>query len=205
MWKTLRHAFTTGLVIVIPVVITGWVLLALFNAFERIIAPLLVRFGVEIPGLGFVAMVMLILLVGVLSRNLVGKYLVDVLDGIIAKIPLARTIYSAVRDVMKSFSVGQQGRSFRQVVLVEYPKRGIYSIGFVTNEIRWKTGPGKQMEMISVYFPHPPNPTSGVMALVPRKDVVVLDLPVEEGLKLALSGGIVAPDRIASAKKSHRR
>lgn len=205
MWKAIRHAFTTGLVIVIPVVITVWVLVALFNAFDRIIAPLLVRFGVEIPGLGFVAMVVLILVVGVLSRNLAGKFLVGVLDGVISKIPLARTIYSAVRDVMKAFSVDQQGRSFRQVVLVEYPKKGIFSIGFVTNEISWKTGPNNSMQMISVYFPHPPNPTSGVMALVPRKDVMVLDLSVEEGLKLALSGGIVAPEQIASAKKSPGR
>ncbi len=203
MGKTLRHAFTTGLVIVIPMVITVWVLVALFNALDRIIAPLLVRFGVEIPGLGFVAMIVLILIVGMLSRNLVGKYLVGVLDGIISRIPIARTIYTATRDVMKAFSVGQQGRSFRQVVLVEYPKKGIYSIGFVTNEIDWKTGPGSTKQMVSVYFPHPPNPTSGVMALIPRKDVQVLEMPVEEGLKLALSGGIVAPDRIASAKNSY--
>jgi uncharacterized membrane protein len=159
----------------------------------------LVRFGVDIPGLGFAAMVLLILLVGFLSRNLVGTFLFRFVDRMISNIPLARVIYSAVRDVMKAFAVGSKEGSFRQVVLVEYPRVGVYTIGFVTNTIEWRPKQGSSTWLVSVYFPHPPNPTSGVMVLVPRSHVIVLDISVEEGLKLALSGGIVAPTRLKAS------
>ncbi|MGH2566846.1 MAG: DUF502 domain-containing protein, partial [Bacteroidota bacterium] len=150
-------------------------------------------------------MVLLILGVGMLSRNLVGRFLLRVIEGVMARIPLARTIYSAVRDIIGAFSLGAKGKSFRQVVLVEYPRAGIYSIGFVTNDIHWKVGAKKSIPMVTVYFPHPPNPTSGVMALVPRNNVWVLNMSVEEGLKLALSGGIVAPDEIKPLPKAKTR
>ncbi len=202
MWSFIRQSFVRGLAVIVPLVITVWVLNALFVAMDRIISPLLRQFGWDIPGLGFLIMVLLILAVGMLSRNLVGKFLLKMIEGVMTRIPLARTIYSAVRDIISAFSLGAKGKSFRQVVLVEYPRAGIYSIGFVTNDIQWKAGQGKATEMVSVYFPHPPNPTSGIMILVPRSQAIVLELSVEEGLKLALSGGIVAPERLVPSRKT---
>lgn len=185
-----------GLGVIVPVVITVFVLDTVFSTLDRLISPTFVKLGLNIPGLGFVTLLLLVFVVGMLSRNLVGNFVVKVIDGVMGRIPLARTIYSAVKDVVKAFSLGQQGRSFRQVVVVEYPRVGIFSLGFVTNDLTWKKGKNSSVALVSVYFPHPPNPTSGVMVLVPRKNVVILKMSVEEGLKLALSGGIVAPPEI---------
>lgn len=197
MWEALRNNFTRGLVIIIPVVITVWILNTVFVALDRITSPIYAYFGLNIPGLGFITMIVVILLVGLLSRNLIGTIMLSSMDRALRKIPIVKTIYSAVKDVIAAFSSSQGGKSFKQVVVVEYPRKGIYSIGFVTNTLRIRQKKSrKNLDIVSVYFPHPPNPTSGVMVMVPRKEIRILNLSVEDGLKLALSGGIVAPDLI---------
>lgn len=201
MWEAFRSNFTRGLVIIIPVVITVWLLNTVFVALDRITASLYAYFGLDIPGLGLLTMVVVILVVGILSRNLIGKIVLNFIDRAIKRIPIVKTIYSAVKDVIAAFSTSQGGKSFKQVVVVEYPRKGIFSIGFVTNDLVIVSSHTKrEKDLVSVYFPHPPNPTSGVMVLVPKKDVRVLKISVEEGLKLALSGGIVAPKEIEELK-----
>ncbi|GJQ20788.1 MAG: hypothetical protein HBSIN02_11430 [Bacteroidia bacterium] len=192
----LRQSFMSGLAVIVPLALTLWVLNALLGWMDRLIAPLLAWYGVDVPGLGVVAMIVMILLIGALSRNLVGRMIVRGIDAIIVRIPVARAIYSAVKDLISAFSLGKQGKSFREVVLVEYPRRGIFSVGFATNDLTARASSGSD-QLVSVYFPHPPNPTSGVMVLVPREEVRVLDLTVEEGLKLTLSAGIVAPGQLS--------
>lgn len=197
MWEALRNNFTRGLVIMIPVVITVWILNTVFVALDRITSPIYAYFGLNIPGLGFITMLLMILLIGILSRNLIGTIILSSMDRALRKIPIVKTIYSAIKDVIAAFSSSQGGKSFKQVVVVEYPRKGIYSIGFVTNTLRFRQKKSrKNLDIVSVYFPHPPNPTSGVMVMVPRKDVRILNLSIEEGLKLAISGGIIAPDLI---------
>ncbi|MEX0602119.1 MAG: DUF502 domain-containing protein [Bacteroidota bacterium] len=198
MLEFLRTTFTRGIVTLIPVILTAWVLWTVFNALDQVISPLLVRFGLDLQGMGVVTMLVLIFLVGLVSRNLLGNLALKGFDGLMKRIPIVRVLYSAIKDVITAFSFGGgQGKSFQEVVLVEYPRKGLYAIGFVTNrlEIARKGKPAEQV--VSVYFPHPPNPTSGVMVIVPRKDIRVLDLPVQEGLKIALSGAIVSPGMIA--------
>ncbi|MBI4418973.1 MAG: DUF502 domain-containing protein [Ignavibacteriales bacterium] len=194
-FETLRQSFMSGLAVIVPLALTLWVLNAILSWVDRLIAPTLRTYGLDFPGLGVVTMVLLILLIGVLSRNLVGRMVLRGIDFIIVRIPVARAIYSAVKDLIGAFSLGKQGRTFREVVLVEYPRKGVYSIGFATNDLTARVS-SRRTHLVSVYFPHPPNPTSGVMVLVPRKEVRILDLSVEEGLKLALSAGIVAPHEL---------
>ncbi|MBI3364202.1 MAG: DUF502 domain-containing protein [Ignavibacteriae bacterium] len=184
-WGPLRTTFGRGLAVIVPVVITIWVLNSLFNAIDGIISPIFDQFlHKHIPGLGFISMIVLIFLVGILSRNLIGRAMGSAFERVITSIPLARTIYSTMKDLMQ---IGGKGKSFRQVVLIEYPRHGVMTIGFVTNEITIENRTGSD-EMISVYIPNPPNPTSGMLVLVPRKEIQVLDMSVEEGLKLVLSG-----------------
>ncbi len=191
VWEILRNTFGRGVVVLVPVVITLWVLNILFTAVDGIISPIFDRIlGQHIPGLGFVSMLILILIVGAISRNLIGRSLFGIFERVIASIPLARTIYSAMKDLIGAFRMGGKGKSFRQVVMLEYPRPGLFTIGFVTNELII-TGDKTPGQMISVYIPNPPNPTSGMMILVPREDVRTLEMSVEEGLKLVLSGGIV--------------
>lgn len=190
-WGIVRSTLGRGIVVLIPVVVTGWFLNVLFLAVDSITSPIFDRvLGRHIPGIGFVSMLILIFIVGVLSRNLIGRAFLKFFERIIVSIPLARTIYGAIKDLIGALQVGGKGKSFRKVVLVEYPRIGLYTIGFVTNEMTIHDGTGT-IEVVSVYIPNPPNPTSGLMILVPRTEVRHLDIPVEDGLKLVLSGGIV--------------
>ena len=190
-WQRLRTTFARGLVVLVPVVITFWVLNMLFNAVDGIISPIFDQIlNRHIPGLGFIAMIVLILIVGVLSRNLIGRALFKFFERILFSIPLARTIYTSMKDLINAFQLGGKGKSFRQVVLIEYPRPGLFTIGFVTNVISLENN-GVKTQTVSVYIPNPPNPTSGVLVLVPRESVKVLNMSVEDGLKIVLSGGIV--------------
>jgi uncharacterized membrane protein len=195
-WQILRATFGRGFFVLVPLVITFWVFNGLFNTVDGIISPVFDRLLLRhIPGLGFVTMVVLILFVGALSRNLIGLAVFKFFERIISSIPLARTIYGATKDLLNAFQSGKRGKSFREVVLVEYPRIGLVTIGFVTNELSIQSGAGAD-NVISVYVPNPPNPTSGFLILTPRQSVRILDMTIEEGLKLVLSGGIVTPGAI---------
>ena len=195
-WSGLRITFGRGLIVLVPAVITLVVLRTLFQFVDDIISPLFTHLlGQHIPGLGFISMTLLILLVGSLSRNLIGRSVFRFLEKVLFTIPVARNIYSAMKDLFSAFGFGGKGKSFRQVVLVEYPRTGLFTIGFVTNEITVE-GKTPSRETTSVYIPNPPNPTSGMLVLVPRAQVQVLTMSVEDGLKLVLSGGIVTSGTI---------
>ncbi len=190
-WSGFRTMFARGVVVLIPVVITFAVLRLLFETVDGIMGPIYHRIlGREIMGLGFLTMVVFILIVGALSGNLIAKAIFRLFEKVITSIPLARSIYSAMKDLMGAFQVGGKGQSFRKVVYVEYPRIGMFTIGFMTNELTVEEPSGKNT-MASIYIPNPPNPTSGVMVLVPMNTMQTLNMSVEEGLKLVLSGGIV--------------
>ncbi len=195
-WSSFRLTFGRGLVVLVPAVITLMVLRTLFDFVDGIISPLFdTLLRQHIPGLGFISMILLIYIVGVLSRNLIGRAIFKFLEKIMFTIPFARNIYSAMKDLFSAFGFGGKGRSFRQVVLVEYPRNGLWTIGFVTNEININSTTSPK-ETTSVYIPNPPNPTSGMLVLVPRSQIQVLAMSVEDGLKLVLSGGIVTSGTI---------
>ncbi len=190
-WSGVRLMFARGVVVMIPAVITFAVLRLLFETVDGIMGPIYHKIlGKEIMGLGFLTMIVFILIVGALSGNLIAKAIFRLFEKIITSIPLARSIYSAMKDLMGAFQIGGKGQSFRKVVFVEYPRIGMFTIGFMTNELCIKDDIGDHA-MASIYIPNPPNPTSGVMVLLPVDTLKVLDMSVEEGLKLVLSGGIV--------------
>jgi uncharacterized membrane protein len=145
-------------------------------------------------------MVVLIVLVGLLARNLVGRIVVAWLEQVLRSIPIVRSVYGAIKDLIGALTPGGKGRTFREVVMVEYPRTGLFCIGFLTNEMTFHRSDGSATEFTNVYIPNPPNPTSGVLVLVPKHDVITLDLSIEEGLKLVLSGGIVLPEKLNQRK-----
>lgn len=194
----IRTAFVRGSVVIIPVALTYWFFSAFLNAIDGILSPLYERIlGRPVPGLGFISMVLLVLIVGFLSRNLVARVLFSWFERLLASVPFVRGVYSAIKDLIGAFTVGGKGKTFRQVVLVEYPRGGLYTIAFVTNEMHFSYSDKKTIDFVNVYIPNPPNPTSGVLILVPKNDIVVLDMTIEQGLKLVLSGGIVTPEVLA--------
>jgi uncharacterized membrane protein len=203
--RQLRTTFLRGIGVIIPLVLTFWFFRALLNAVDGIFSPLLEEWmGMHIPGLGFVTMLAIIFIVGLFTRNLVGRLLVAWFENLLRSIPFVRSVYSAVKDLVNAFSLDGKGKTFRQVVMVEYPRKGLYTVGFVTNETPY-AGPGRMKRtFLNVYIPNPPNPTSGVLILVPKQDAIELALTVEQGLKLVLSGGIVVPGQVIGRKLNRK-
>lgn len=201
-WGHIRTTFLRGIGVIIPLGLTYWFFRALLNAVDGIFSPVLSQWiGYQIPGLGFATMVVLILLVGLLTRNLVGRLLFAWFENLLQSIPLVRSVYGAIKDLVTAFNVGGKSKTFRLVVMVEYPRKGLYCVGFVTNESSFAGPPA--VEMYHVYIPNPPNPTSGFLALIPKTEAIPLALSVEEGLKLVLSGGIVTPGVINRLQAAH--
>lgn len=193
----IRITFLRGIGIIIPLGLTYWFFQALLNAIDGIFSPILEQWiGREIPGLGFITMIAVILLVGLLTRNIAGRILFGWVENLLRSIPFVRSVYTAVKDLISAFVLGDKSRTFREVVMVEYPRQGLFCIGFVTNIMQYEGLDGARREFVNVYIPNPPNPTSGFLVLVPRKDAVTLALTIEEGLKLVLSGGIVVPETL---------
>lgn len=196
----LRTAFLRGIGIIIPIGLTYWFFTALLNAVDSILSPVLEEvLGRHVPGLGFLSMLIIILLVGLLTRNLVGRLFLAWLENLLKTIPFVRSVYSAIKELVGSFVLGDKGKTFRQVIMVEYPRRGLFTIGFVTNEMQLTASDGSLIDFLNVYIPNPPNPTSGVLVLVPKPEAIPLSLSIEEGLKLVLSGGIVLPGKLQAA------
>ena len=148
----------------------------------------------RIPGIGFITLVLLVILTGMLTRNLIGKKLIEFGDRIMARIPIFNRIYTAVQQISQAF-LTKKGTVFRKAVLVEYPRKGVYAIGFLTSESRGEVQERTETEMCNVFLPTTPNPTSGFLLLIPKNEITPLDMTIEEALKLVISGGTVVPDK----------
>jgi uncharacterized membrane protein len=200
-WSEVRTTFFRGIVVIIPLGLTYWFFSALLNGVDGILSPIIETFaGRNLPGLGFISMMVIILIVGLLSRNLVGKILFNWFENLLKQIPFVRSVYGAIKDLVGAFTIGGKGKTFREVVLVEYPRAGLFTLAFVTNEMPYVSSANVQTNFVNVYIPNPPNPTSGVLILVPREQAVRVNLTIEQGLKLVLSGGIVTPERLEQLK-----
>lgn len=204
----LRQAFVTGLIITLPLIITVWLLGILLRLVEAVSTPLLLGLlGIAWPALaadpaltrwvvpvvGLLATSAVILAVGVLATNFIGRRMVEAFDRLMMRVPVVKGIYGAARQLLDAF--GSKTSSFRRVVAIEYPRPGIWTIGFLTQSA---TRIGREgappIEGVSMIFlPTTPNPTSGWLAVVPDDQVIDLDLSIEDGVKLIVSGGLVAP------------
>jgi len=186
-WKKLRNRFIAGLVILTPVVVTVYVFIILFLKVDSLLAPLIYRFvGWEIPGMGFLAILLLIFLTGLIARNYLGRKLIGVGEKIMTKIPLINRIYLALQQISQTF-LAQKRAIFKEAVLIEYPRKGLYAIGFVTSHM-------EEGKMLGIFLPTTPNPTSGFLLFLPREEAIPLQMKVEDALKLVISGGAVAPE-----------
>lgn len=201
LWGSLRTSFFRGLGVIIPLILTYWVLQAFLNAVDGILSPILEDLlGRQIPGLGLLSMLVIILLVGLLTRNIAGRLFFAWFESVLRSIPFVRAVYTAIKDLVGAFTLGDKSKTFRHVVMVEYPRRGVYAIGFVTNEMSVDRTDGTRSDLVNIYVPNPPNPTSGQLVLVPKEDAVPLAMSIEEGLKLSLSGGIVVPGQVRALR-----
>lgn len=196
--KRLRKYLITGLVVWLPIAITYFVLdlaVAVMDWTLVLIPPPYrpeALLGFRIPGLGLVLTFVLLLLTGMLTANLVGRRLVRLGESVLARIPFVRSVYSAAKSFAELLFTGS-GQSFKKVMLVQFPRAGMYSLAFQTSNMLAEVQHRTAEEVVSVFIPTTPNPTTGFLVMVPRSEVIELDMEVEAALKMIMSLGVVVP------------
>jgi len=198
--KGLRKQFLAGILVIVPIAAAILILRWLFFYIDGILQPAAeYLFGYTVPGLGFALTVVLIYLAGVIATSIVGKRLVGYGESLLARVPVFRYIYSSVKQIMEAFARPRES-GFIQVVLVEFPKAGMWVIGFVTSESRCESG---EM-LITVFIPTSPNPTSGYMEIVRERDIVRTNIPIDDALRMVLSAGRVSLKEVAARLGAER-
>lgn len=196
--QLIKRYFITGLLIWVPLVITGWVLSLIVNTLDQSLRllPTSVHpqnlFGFAIPGAGALLTLAMILLTGLLAANFIGQKLVVWWEKLLARIPVVNSVYNSVKQVSDTL-FSPNGNAFRKALLVQYPREGSWTVAFLTGQPGGDIVNHLDGDYVSVYVPTTPNPTSGFFLMMPAKDVVELNMTVDEALKYIISMGVVAP------------
>jgi uncharacterized membrane protein len=192
----LRAYFFAGILVTAPVSITFYIAWQFVRFMDDQVSPFIPpEFNPQnwgIPGFGLVLVAVSLTLIGALTAGLAGRLLVRLYDAVLERTPVLRGIYSAVKQIFETM-LAQKANAFREVVLLEYPRKGIWTMAFITGTASGEIGERFDEEMVNVFVPTTPNPTSGFLLFLPRRDVHVLDMNVEEGLKMVISTGIITP------------
>ncbi|MFT4794665.1 MAG: putative membrane protein [Paracoccaceae bacterium] len=209
-----RANFLTGLVIVAPVLLTVYLLWGVITFIDAKIVPWVpaiynpsTYLNWDVPGFGVLVFLIFTAVVGTLTKNLFGRQLILIAEGWVDRMPLVRSVYNALKQIIETV-LSQSQTSFQQACLVEYPRKGIWAVAFVSTqakgEVSEKCGaPGQ--DLMSVFLPTTPNPTSGFLLFVPREDIVPLDMTVEEAAKLVISAGLVTPPTVEEKALAAKR
>jgi uncharacterized membrane protein len=191
--RRVRELFVVGLAVVLPLLVTYLLLRFLFETFDGLLDPIIQGIlGRRIPGLGFLTTVALIFLIGTLTTNIVGRKLVAMTEGLLLRIPVVKTVYAASKQLFDALTLPGQG-AFRQVVMLEYPRTGVYALGFITATQAEGFQDLVGEKTVNVFIPTAPNPTSGFFLVVPERSVIPVPISMEEALKLIVSGGLIVP------------
>lgn len=196
---TLRKYIIAGLLVWLPFAATVVIIKLVIDLLDKLILlfppewqPATVL-GFSIPGFGIILAISILLLTGMLAANLFGSKLVKLWEAILNRIPLVRSIYNSVKQISSTI-LDSNGKAFRKVVMLEYPRKGLWSIGFLTNENVSTELNEVSENMVAVFIPTTPNPTSGFIMMVPREDITELDMTIEEGFKFIISMGVIIPE-----------
>ncbi len=199
---TLRRHFTGGALVAMPVVVTLYVLWFLFEKIDGLLSPLLQGLlGYSVPGMGLLATLILIVLAGIVTHSVFGSRLYELGEILFIRTPLVRAIYTAVKQLVEAFTLPQK-KMFDQVVLIEYPRRGIWTLAFVSSRVILEAR-GRRDEYLTVFVPSTPTPVTGWMVVVPGKDIIVLDMSIEDAGKVLMSGGIASPEILREKTTVH--
>jgi uncharacterized membrane protein len=208
----LRAYFLAGVLVTAPFVLTAYLVWAVVNFVDSRVMPLIpdrynpnAYLPVGIPGIGLIVALVLVTVIGALTAGLAGRLLIGFSETLLARMPVVRGVYGAIKQIVSTI-VSQQSTSFREVVLVQWPRQGMWTIAFVTGsateEIK-ALSPGR--DMVGVYVPTTPNPTSGYLMWVERREIVPMAISVEDGIKLVVSCGIVTPNGTAPTARNGLR
>lgn len=194
--KRIRSILITGLLVLIPIVgtlsIVGW----LFNSIDLIFRQPLEKFvGFPLVGSGIILTLLIILITGIVSKNYLGKKLIHITESVLKKIPLVGTVFVSIKQLVDTLFTDQK-TAFKSAVLVQYPTKGIYAIGFITADAPQEVKMKSDKNLKSIFIPTTPNPTSGMLVMLPEEDIIKLDMSVEAAIKMIVSGGILLPENI---------
>ncbi len=192
--KKLRAQFMAGLLVVVPVAASILILVWVFTTIDDILQPIIKAIaGREIPGVGFGVTIVLIYLAGVIVRNVIGKWLMKKGDSLMMRVPVFRGLYTGIRQIVQSVTVPDK-TSFMQVVLVEFPRKEMWTVGFVTKELTAANGE----KLVNVLIPTSPTPWSGFFQILKEKDVIRTQISIEDAVKMIVSGGMTTPPNFPS-------
>jgi uncharacterized membrane protein len=199
--RRLRNYFVTGVAVTAPAAITVYLVWAIVSWIDHKLTPLIpakynpnTYLPFDIPGLGLVLALVILTIIGALTANFFGRLLIDATEKIMSRMPVIRSIYGTTKQVFDTIAA-QNSTSFKEVVLVEYPRKGLWAIAFVATETKGPVASVMSEPMVSVFLPTTPNPTSGFLLFVPRRDLVTLDMTIEDGIKYVISAGLVTNDK----------
>lgn len=197
IFNLIRRYFITGLLTILPLFLTLYILFILFRFADGILGRFInvflkEKFGFYIPGLGLILSLLIITIFGFLSTHFLGRYLYNLLDRIFRNFPLIRHIYPSLKNIFE-FLFSKEHLSFKKAVLVRYPTRESWTIGFITNEGFKESIEKTKQDLLNIFVPLSPNPISGFLIFAPREDIIFLDISIEEAMKLIVSGGLLNP------------
>lgn len=195
LFSRLRRYLLTGIVVIAPVGVTVAVLWWIFSKLDAILGRWFSVLGLRVPGLGLLALILVVVAVGWIAQLAVGRQAIAIGRRWLRRFPLTRSIYGAASQIIEQV-VGEQSKFFKSCVLIEYPRLGCWTVGFLTGPAAKEIEVWSQEESVAVFVPTTPNPTSGYLVFIPRSQVRPLKMTVEEGFKLVISAGAVSPDAL---------
>ena len=191
MWSFFKRITFAGLFAIVPLALTFYIIKIIIVFLDQLTAPIMARINFEIPGFGLILTLLIIFALGIFVTNVLGRRLFSWGERLISSIPLVKNIYNTLKQITNAFSGATQTENYQRVLYIQYPRKELWTICFVTGE----SVDGSGEEYYHVFVPTTPNPTSGVFIIIPKKDAIEADLSVEEGLKAVISGGLLAPEQ----------
>ena len=191
MWAFFKRITFAGLFAIVPLALTFYIIKIIIVFLDQLTAPIMARINLEIPGFGLILTLLIIFALGVFVTNVLGRRLFSWGERLISSIPLVKNIYNTLKQITNAFSGATQTENYQRVIYIQYPRKELWTISFVTSE----SVDGSGEEYYHVFVPTTPNPTSGVFIIIPKEDAIEADLTVEEGLKAVISGGLLAPEQ----------
>ena len=189
MWAFFKRITLAGLFAIVPLALTFYIIKIIIVFLDQLTAPIMARINFEIPGFGLILTLLIIFALGIFVTNVLGRRLFSWGERLISSIPLVKNIYNTLKQITNAFSGATQTENYQRVIYIQYPRKELWTISFVTSE----SVDGSGEEYYHVFVPTTPNPTSGVFIIIPKKDAIEADLTIEEGLKAVISGGLLAP------------
>jgi len=194
MWKKISNYFLRGLITLLPLLVTIWLLWFMFSFLDGILGNIIALFvGHSLPGLGFLITIVLIFITGYFATHVFGSQIFKLGEEVLYRIPIIKGIYTSVKQINDVLFLQKHAEDFRRACVVEYPRKGVYSLGFVTSDAADEIEKAVKSKLINVFIPNTPTPATGFLIMVPAQEVMLLSMRTEDAFKYVVSGGVLKP------------